>query len=136
MRDCHSHTTHGRAASYTKQAVIDDLVEIIRTRKPREIYVTNEVDTHGDHRATYWFVRDAARVAGFHGQLWTYVVHGQAPDVAPGRVVTLTLAELKRKRATIEIYQTGVSPVHDELAEHYTLPEERFWPVSVEPVEK
>lgn len=118
---------HGRPAPYRKQSVTDDLAEILRRRRPKEIYVTHETDTHPDHRATFWFVRDAATAAGYAGSLFTFVVHGKPPTAPPSLQLTLTDDELRHKRATIEIYQAGVSPVHDDLAEHYALPEETFW---------
>ncbi len=127
-RDYHTQA-HSRPAPYLKQSLLDDLAEIIRTRRPRELYTTHESDTHGDHRATCIFVRDAARAADFRGTVWTYVVHGPPPDTLPGLTVTLTTDEFKQKRSLLEIYQAGVSPVHDDLAEHYTLPYERFWPM-------
>jgi hypothetical protein len=39
----------------------------------------------------------------------------------------LTESELTTKRRLLEGYQSGVSPVHDQLAATYTQPEERFW---------
>lgn len=127
--DYHSQR-HGSAAPYTKRAMIDDLAEILRTRRPRTIYTTHEVDTHPDHRTTFHLVRDAATAAGFAGELLTYIVHGKPLQETPRRIV-LNEAEKRRKRATIETYQVGVSPVHDDLAETYALPEELFWPVRV-----
>jgi len=134
--DYHSRL-HGGPAPYRKASVVDDLTEIIRDGRPRAIYVTNEVDTHPDHAALFWFVRDAAAAARFHGPLTTFVVHGREPIEEPSLRIVLTEAELRRKRATIEIYQAGVSPVHDRLAEEYARQEERFWrvrlPTRVEP---
>ncbi|MBL8829604.1 MAG: PIG-L family deacetylase [Planctomycetaceae bacterium] len=129
-RDYHS-LAHGQPAPYTKAALTGDLAEIIKQRRPREIYVTHEIDTHADHRATCWFVRDAARQAGFDGQLLTYVVHGDEPTQPPARILKLDPATLKTKRALLEGYQMGLSPVHDDLADHYLRPEERFWPMRV-----
>jgi LmbE family N-acetylglucosaminyl deacetylase len=120
---------HGEPAPYTKAAVIEDLVEIIKSCRPQEIYVTHEVDTHGDHRASFWFVRDAAKAAGYEGDFFTYVVHGKPPQEPPDRRLRLSQQELATKRAVIEIYQEGTSPVHDRLAETYALPEEVFWRV-------
>lgn len=120
---------HGKPALYRRQAVVDDLAEIIRAARPDELYVTSEVDTHSDHAALFAYVRDAAAVSGFRRPLFTYVVHGNPPVRAPDVRLTLTDAELARKRATLEIYQAGVSPVHDRLAEEYAKPEEIFWKV-------
>lgn len=118
---------HGTAAHYLKAAVIADLVEIVRERKPQTIYTTDEVDTHLDHRATFFYVRDAAKEAEFRGKLLTFVVHGKPPEDEPAVRIQLSPEELAKKRATIEIYQAGVSPVHDYLAAEYAREEEVFW---------
>jgi LmbE family N-acetylglucosaminyl deacetylase len=131
VRDYHSQV-HGRPVPYLKASLIDDLAEIIRSRRPQEIYITNEIDKHADHRFAFRFVRDAAAVAGYRGSLLTYVVHGDPPPNPPGVRLTLTEQEQQQKRATILSYQAGVSPVHDYLADTYARPEELFWPVRVE----
>ena len=130
IRDYHT-AAHGRPAAYTRASVLADLVEIIQARKPREVYVTSEADTHPDHRATFWFVRDAAKVAGYRGSLFTFIVHGK-PPAGPAHRVVLTEAERGRKRAMIEEYQTKLSPVHDYLAQEFTRAEELFWLVRIE----
>jgi LmbE family N-acetylglucosaminyl deacetylase len=124
--DYHS-TQHGRAAPYTKASVVADLTEIIRSRGPKAIFTTLDIDTHPDHRATSLFVREAARATNYKGPVRGYAVHGKPPADEPDLTLTLTPEELKRKRALLEIYQVGVSPVHDGLADEYTQPEERFW---------
>lgn len=126
--DYHSRV-HGRPAPYVRASVVGDLKEIIVARRPREIYVTGEADSHGDHRAAFWYVRDAARAARHEGPLWTYIVHGREPAQPPDRRLSLSELELKTKRTVIEGYQVGVSPVHDQLAATYAKPEERFWSV-------
>ncbi len=130
VRDYHS-LQHGRPAPYLKNALLDDLAEIIKKRRPREIYVTNASDSHPDHQASFWFVRDAARSAGFRGTLFTYVVHGKPPP-GPALRVALTAAQQGRKRAIIEEYQTKLSPIHDNLAEQFTKAEEVFWPIRID----
>lgn len=130
LRDYHT-LAHGRPAAYTRASLLADLTAIFRVRKPREVYVTNEADTHPDHRATFWFARDAARAAGYRGTLLTFVVHGK-PPAGPARRVDLTAAERGRKRALIEEYQAMLSPVHDDLADTYAGAEELFWPVPIE----
>jgi LmbE family N-acetylglucosaminyl deacetylase len=120
---------HGRAIPYCKQAVVDDLKEIISDSRPREIYVTSRIDTHPDHAALFHFVRDAAAAARYRGRLLTFVVHGAEPKEEPSLRIVLNADEQATKRRTIEIYQAGVSPVHDRLAEEYSKPEERFWEI-------
>jgi LmbE family N-acetylglucosaminyl deacetylase len=124
---------HSRPAPYLRASVLADLTEIIQARRPQEIYVTGELDAHGDHRVAFRFVRDAAQAAGYQGTLWTYIVHGRSPDSSPGRRLTLSDTELATKRSLLESYQVGVSPVHDKLADTYTKTEELFWPVRVKP---
>jgi LmbE family N-acetylglucosaminyl deacetylase len=131
VRDYHA-LAHGRPAPYTRASLLGDLKEIIKARQPKEIFVTNEADSHPDHRATFWFVRDAARAAGYRGSLFTYVVHGKGPTEAPGRRIALNQALLDRKKAVIEEYQAGLSPFHDNLAVKSTRPEEVFWSVRIE----
>ena len=126
VADYHSRI-HGRSAPYVRASVLADLTEIMKARQPKELYVTGEADTHGDHRATFWLVRDAARAADYRGTLWTYIVHGRPPTQPPERRLTLNESELKMKRTVIEGYQVGVSPAHDHLANTYAKPEELFW---------
>jgi len=122
---------HGRPASYLRASVLADLTEIIRARRPEEVYVTGESDTHGDHRVAFRFVRDAAQAAGFRGTLWTFIVHGRSPDASPGRRLMLSDEEFAIKRSLLESYQVGVSPVHDKLADTYAKTEELFWSAGV-----
>jgi len=126
--DYHS-IKHQEAAPYVKSSVVADLAEIIRTRAPRAIFTTLDVDTHADHRAVALFVRDAVLASKYIGPVRGYVVHGAAPATEPDLRIVLTPEELQRKRRLLEIYQAGVSPVHDGLADEYTQPEERFWKI-------
>ncbi len=131
LPDYHSQV-HGRPAPYIRASVVGDLAEIIRARKPKEIYVTNEADVHGEHQASFWIVRDAVQAAGWHGTIFTYLVHGHTLPKGPVRRLRLTAEELEKKRATIEEYQKHLSPIHDRLAEKFTKPEEVFWPIHIE----
>lgn len=130
--DYHS-VVHGRPAPYLKANLVGNLAEIIRDRRPKEIYVTHEADTHGDHRAAFWLVRDAIRSSNFQGDFFTFVVHGAPPPQLPSRRVTLTQQQVDSKRAALQEHQAGTSPIHDKLAAEYAKPEELFWKVRVEP---
>lgn len=124
VADYHS-SVHGRPAPYTRAAILKDLFEIIDGCEPKEIYVTHEADKHADHQAAFWFVRDAARVADFEGRFYTYVVHaGDKLPKLPLRRVSLTAAQVKKKRAAIVPHQ--IPTVHDTLGE-YARDEEIFW---------
>jgi len=131
LPDYHSQV-HGRPAPYIRASVVGDLTEIIKTREPKEIYVTNEADSHGEHQASFWIVRDAVRAAEWHGTIFTYLVHGHTMPKGPVRRLRLTADELEKKRATIEEYAKHLSPIHDKLAEKFAKPEEVFWPIRIE----
>jgi LmbE family N-acetylglucosaminyl deacetylase len=73
---------HGAPAPYSHTAVLADVVELIKLLAPSEIYVTNKFDGHPDHQAAYWFVHDAVALASYHGEFYTYLIHG--PDGAEG----------------------------------------------------
>lgn len=122
---------HGRPAPYVRASVIGDLAEIIRNCRPSAIYVTGEADHHPDHRLAIRYVRDAAHAAEYRGDLWTYVVHGAPPAAPPDLRLTLNEKELDTKRTLLELYEVGVSPVHDRLAETYARREETFWKSSL-----
>jgi len=123
---------YGHPAPYTRASVVGDMTEIIKARQPKEIYVTNEVDGHAEHRVSFWVVRDAVQAAGWRGTISTYLVHGHTLPEGPERRLRLTAEELDKKRATIEEYAKHLSPIHDRLAEKFTKPEEVFWPIRIE----
>ncbi|NTS76272.1 ChbG/HpnK family deacetylase [Catenovulum sp. SM1970] len=70
----------GRSAPYTKAALLQDLTDIIASKKPSSIYVTSQQDGHPDHQAAYLFTAQAAKAAGYQGVLNTYLVHAKDPD--------------------------------------------------------
>ena len=145
---------HGIPASYCWEAARDDLAELLRSFQPRDIYVTDAADGHGDHAAAFDLVRDAAVAAAFHGELYTYLIHGRggtwpwprgaAPDGAfeaheeNGHQVPVGIAwppderralgpeEIVLKHAAIRAYSLEM-----QLASHYVesfvKSEEIFW---------
>lgn len=125
-RDYHS-AQHGRPAPYTRASVLADLVAILRERRPRAVYVTHESDTHADHAAAFWFVRDALQAAQSSARLFAFVVHGEPLKRPPDLRVVLTPPELEAKHQALLMHQAGVSPVHDHLSKQYLTPEEIFW---------
>ncbi len=131
LPDYHSQA-HGCPAPYLRASVVGDMTEIIKARKPKEIYVTNEADVHDEHEACFWIVRDAVQAAEWHGTIFTYLVHGHTLPKGPVVRLRLTAEELEKKRATIEEYAKHLSPIHDKLAEKFTKPEEVFWPIRIE----
>lgn len=155
QKDYHS-TVHRAPAPYKRSSVLADLVELLTTLQPNEIYVTDETDGHIDHRAAFWFVRDAAKQAGFKGALYTFLVHGLpawpfptgvtpdqpfesrkvAGEVAPRglpwpppRRVPLTPEQAERKLKSIQAHNIPVvgMPEHQSEMESFVKSEEVFW---------
>jgi LmbE family N-acetylglucosaminyl deacetylase len=125
-RDYHS-LTHGSPAPYVKANVLADLTEIIRARKPQEVFVTHESDKHADHRTAFWLVREALRAAAYQGRVFAFVVHGDPLPQEPALRLKLSPQEYATKKAALTDHTKGTSPVHDNLVEEYLKPEELFW---------
>jgi LmbE family N-acetylglucosaminyl deacetylase len=155
QRDYHS-SVHGEPAPYQRRSVLGDLVEVLTTLRPTEIYVTDETDGHVDHRAAFWFVRDAAQQVGYQGAVYTYLVHGlpawpfpsgvtpnrpfQSRKVdgevtprglpwPPPRRVPLTPEQAQRKLKSIQAHNITVvgMPDHQKEMESFVKSEEVFW---------
>lgn len=67
---------HGRPSPYTRAGALVDIEEVLRASAPARIFVTDKLDQHPDHRATFELVRDAISAIGSHAELLTYDVHG------------------------------------------------------------
>lgn len=122
--------TYGSARAarpYTHAALREDLEELLRTFRPKRIYVTDASDRHPDHRAAFEFVRDAVRSTGCGVELYAYVVHGE-PD--PALPVRLSRASLEAKARAVEAYLEGFPPGtlarKREAFADYARREERF----------
>ncbi|HUK48200.1 MAG TPA: PIG-L family deacetylase [Terriglobales bacterium] len=155
QKDYHT-AVHGKPAPYRRSSVLGDLVELFNTLKPTEVYVTDGTDGHIDHRAAFWFVRDAAKQVGYKGGFYTFLVHG-LPDwpfptgvtpnqpfesrrvngeVAPRglpwpppRRVPLTPDQAQRKLKSIQAHDIPVvgMPEHQSEMESFVKSEEVFW---------
>ena len=155
QEDYHS-SVHGKTAPYQRSSVLGDLVELMTKLQPTEIYVTDETDGHIDHRAAFWFVRDAAKQVGYKGAFYTYLVHGLPAwpfptgvtptlpfesrkvdgEVAPRglpwpppRRVPLTPEQAQRKLKSIQAHKIRVvgMPQHQSEMESFVKSEEVFW---------
>ncbi|HXU16889.1 MAG TPA: PIG-L family deacetylase [Terriglobales bacterium] len=155
QKDYHT-SVHGKPAPYKRSSVFGDLAELLRTLQPTEIYVTDESDGHIDHRAAFWFVRDAAKQVGYKGAFYTYLVHGLPawpfpPGVTanhpfesrkvngevaprglpwpPPKRVPLTLEQAERKLKSIQVHNIPVvgMPEHQSEMESFVKSEEVFW---------
>lgn len=155
QKDYHT-SVHGKPAPYRRSSVLGDLVELMDKLQPTEIYVTDETDGHIDHRAAFWFVRDAAKRARYKGVFCTYLVHGLPawpfpPGITPNqpfesrkvdgevapralpwpppRRVPLTPEQAERKLKSIQAHNIPVvgMPEHQSEMESFVKSEEVFW---------
>jgi LmbE family N-acetylglucosaminyl deacetylase len=158
QRDYHS-SRHGRAAPYTYDSALGDVVELIATLRPARICVTGEADRHPDHQAAFRFVRDAVERTGYRGAFDTTLVHGgpewpwprgitprspfEAHEVKgeriplgvpwpPGRRVPLSPEEVAKKLEAIRAHTThlGAAVEEREYLESFAKCEEIFWPAA------
>jgi len=147
---------HDEPALYQRSSVPGDLVELLTILQPTEIYVTDETDGHVDHRAAFWFVRDAAKRVGYKGIDYTYLVHGLPAwpfppgatpnqpfesrkfdgEVAlrglpwpPPRRVPLKPKQAQRKLKSIQAHNIAVVgiPDHQKEMKSFVKSEEVFW---------
>ena len=154
-KDYHT-SVHGKPAAYQRSSVLGDLVELLTSLQPTEIYVTDGTDGHIDHRAAFWFVRDAAKRAGYKGGFYTYLVHGLPAwpfpsgvtpnlpfesrkvggEVAPRglpwpppRRLPLSRDQAQRKLESIRAHNVPVvgMPEHQSEMESFVKAEEVFW---------
>ena len=155
QKDYHS-SERGTPAPYKRSSVLTDMVELLTTLQPTEIYVTDETDGHIDHRAAFWFLRDAAKQARYNGAFYTYLVHGLpawpfpagvTPDRPfesrkidgevvprglpwpPPRRVPLTREQAETKLKSIQAHNIPVvgMPEHQSEMESFVKSEEVFW---------
>jgi LmbE family N-acetylglucosaminyl deacetylase len=155
QKDYHT-SVHDKPAAYRRSSVLGDLVELLTTLRPTEIYVTDGTDGHIDHRAAFWFVRDAAKQAGYKGAFYTYLVHGLpawpfptgiTPNLPfesrkvdgevvprglpwpPPKRVPLTEEQAARKLKAIQAHNIPVvgMPEHQSEMESFVKSEEVFW---------
>jgi LmbE family N-acetylglucosaminyl deacetylase len=155
QKDYHT-SVHGKPAPYQRRSLLGDLVELLNRLQPTEIYVTDATDGHVDHRAAFWFVRDAAQRVGYKGAFYTYLVHGLPawpfpPRVTPNqafesrkvdgevvprglpwpppRRVPLTPEQAQRKLKSIQAHNISVvgMPDHQTEMESFVKSEEVFW---------
>lgn len=128
---------HRQPGAYLRESVLEDVVALIRELKPRRLYVTHGVDTHLDHRAAFWFVRDAVRAVGYRGEIYTYVLHRDSypcptmlPCPAPAQPApSVGQADVKFKalmRHQSQVWHFFGS--EDALKVHAAAPEQ-FWPL-------
>ena len=155
QKDYHT-SVHGKPALYQRSSVLGDLVELLTTLKPTAIYVTDGADGHIDHRAAFWFVRDAAKQVGYEGAFYTYLVHGlpawpfpvgvtpnqpfesrkvdgqvapRGVPWPPPRRVPMTHQQAERKLKSIQAHNINVvgMPDHQKDMESFVKSEEVFW---------
>ena len=73
-RDVHS-AWFGGSATYTAQNAVDDLTALLETLRPRNIVVTDPMDVHPNHAATYALLRRALARTGATPTLHRALVH-------------------------------------------------------------
>lgn len=115
LTDYHTRV-HNKAADYTGISLLGDLVEILSKHQPKFIYVTNEADNHPDHKAAYWFVKEAVEKTNITTKIYTYISHsGEHTDWPQPRGVHLS-SKFESKVVNNQRIPLGVDwPPHKRL---------------------
>lgn len=75
---------YGGHAPYTGESVKKDLKSVLFQYQPAFIFTTSEEDTHGDHAALYFFLRDILeelkKEEGYAPEMYCGLVHSGAGD--------------------------------------------------------
>lgn len=116
-------------APYCGESILKDFDTILSNFKPTKVFVSHPVDTNGDHRALYLFLRLALwDLEGRIGepQVFPYIIHvvgwpkprGYHPDLAlepPAKYVgvewqkaPLTQEEVKRKHDAVKFFKSQI----------------------------
>ncbi len=73
-KDYHAYR-FGASAAYNRPNLLADLEDILTSRRPENIYVTAEFDTHPDHAATYRLLRLAVSAVRAADPAYAPVIH-------------------------------------------------------------
>jgi LmbE family N-acetylglucosaminyl deacetylase len=126
-------------APYTRAAVVEATLSVLRAFRPSILFVTHSSDLHSDHQAAAEFVQDAlVRLGDTACRALGYLVHFKGwpendrlpPPFSEDRrlELTLTSAELERKRAGLHCHdsQWRLDPAFFQAR---LRPAEWFWPL-------
>lgn len=141
--DYHS-TKHGEPASYTRNALCQDIADVIRETNPRNIFTTHPLDVHGDHSALYHFVKQACG----DRLLFSAFAHSCEGDIPlpdtderiPCPVdlmdawdtaveLHLTPEEVEKKRRALEEHVSALKPDAIEFLRSYVKCNEVYFPM-------
>jgi LmbE family N-acetylglucosaminyl deacetylase len=134
VSDYHSRV-YGTPAPYQRKYALADVTKIVQDFKPEQVYAPNAVDTHPDHQATFWFVRDALQAISYQGHLYTYVIHATSYPCPESLPCPPTLkkspskAQSTKKFEALLNYKSQVWQFFDSVQslEAYTQEDEAFW---------
>lgn len=135
---------YGAPAPYTRDALIQDLSDIIQEVDPQAIFTTHPLDAHGDHEALFYFVREAAK-----GQpIYAAFAHSRRGDIplpksteeipCPDDLLdswhtavglTLTPSELERKRQALELNISALKPDACDFLRSFVKRNEFYFPM-------
>ena len=102
--------TLGTNHPFTRASAVADIATLISSLKPAQIIIPARTDDALDHVVTNLFVTDAMKLTEYSGTLLRYVIHSASQSAAPIFRVSLTDAQIKKKKEAIEAYasQTAI----------------------------
>jgi LmbE family N-acetylglucosaminyl deacetylase len=138
---------YGTPASYLRENVLMDVTGLLQEWNPDQVYVHSAASSHMDHRAVFWFVREAYKALGLERQVNTFSVDyvfsgsGTCPagqDCHLPVQVTPTDEQARTKYNSLLKYQSQIEPIFATspglksmgLYNFSVLPE-AFWPMEI-----
>ncbi|AFY46254.1 putative LmbE-like protein [Nostoc sp. PCC 7524] len=121
---------------HQRQQIIDQLVQLLHSFKPEEVYVPHRKDVHNDHEATYSLVKEAIAVSGLHVDLLQYPVwfFWQNPLSLKIKLADITNAYRlaigsvkERKKQAIVSYNSQLPILPSPFLKRFFLPYEIFF---------
>lgn len=135
---------YGAPAPYTRDALVQDLSDVIQEVNPQAIFTTHPLDAHGDHEALFYFVRETAG----RRPIYTAFAHSRKGDIPlPGNTeeipcpddlldswhtavgLTLTPSELEQKRQALELHVSALKPDASDFLRSFVKRNEFYFPM-------
>ena len=139
--------TYGTPASYLRENILMDVANLIQEWNPDQVYVHSGTSSHMDHRAVFWFVRDAFKALNLTSRVYTFSMDnffsssGTCPPEQYCHLpvqVSPTSEQAGAKYNSLLKYQSQIEPIFDTSPAlktmglyKFSLLPEAFWPMDI-----
>jgi LmbE family N-acetylglucosaminyl deacetylase len=100
-----------------EEDALEQMLNILREKKPGEVYCTNQYEGHPDHKAASSVVRKACALHGSPAKLYEYIIglkHGTSVDDIQEPIEEIDIsAELSLKREAVNVFKSHLDVLSD-----------------------